>query len=401
MTPGFDEDVLGDPQLIAQRDPSAVLLELAGAGAAVRRAVAVAPEWITGDLRAAGPPRAVLVAHDTLGSLVGDVLDAVVGPFAPLQRWERDEPPRWAGPGDALLVASTDGWSPRLARLVELSSRRGLAIAVAAPEQTPLEAAARHGRAALAAVPARRSARGAPWTVLAPLLQAADALGAAAVPPALLTQIADALDEVAAACSPSADAVTNPAKLLALELGESRAVLAGSGPLGAAGARRMAALLALMAGEPASVAILPGEAGAAAGLLTDSDADAAGGGDDPDGLDALFRDRVDDPRLPPRLLIFADPESGDSADSPGSPDAPGDRAAAELAGIARSLSARASVVAGAGPAPLARFAAAGALADFACAYLSLVRGVDPGAPRSGEAPDYYGADDRVGARGRS
>lgn len=376
MSPAFDEDVLGDPALIEQRDPSAVLRELAGAGASIRRAVAIAPEWITEDLRSAGPPRAILVADDTPGALLVDVVGAVARAGAPVMAWDEDEPPRWAGPGDALLVASADGWAPRLARLTELAARRGMVIAVAAPAQTPLEAAARQTRSALALVPATRSARAGGWALLTPLLQALDCLGAASVPPALLLEVADAVDDIAAACSPTADPIINPAKLLALELGEARIVLAGSGPLGAAAARRLAGSLALMAGEAAMVAQLPGDAGAVTSVLARSEAPER----EHDELEDLFRDRVEDPYVPQRLLIFPDlarPES--------------DRAAATLEGIARTLSVRASTVPAPGTAPLVRFAAASALGDFAAAYLALVRHVDPGALRIGEAPDLYRA----------
>ncbi|MCU1690471.1 MAG: Bifunctional glucose-6-phosphate/mannose-6-phosphate isomerase-like protein [Jatrophihabitantaceae bacterium] len=376
MTPAFDEDVLGDPALIALRDPAAVLMELAGAGASIRRAVTVAPEWITEDLRSIGTPRAILIANDAPGSLLVDVVTAIAAGGAPVTAWEQDEPPRWAGPGDALLVASADGWAPRLSRLVELAARRGMAIAVAAPAQTPLEAAARQTRSALAIVAAQRSARATGWTLLTPLLQALDALGAAAVPPALLLEVADALDDIAAACSPTADPIVNPAKLLALELGEARIVLAGSGLLGAAAARRLAGSLALMAGEPAVLAVLPGDSGAVTSVLGRTDA--ADDGDDQ--LDDLFRDRVEDPHVPQRLLIFEDVARPD-----------GDRAAATLEGIARTFSVRSSVMPAPGAAPLTRFAAASALGDFAAAYLALVRSVDPGALRAGEAPDLYRA----------
>jgi glucose/mannose-6-phosphate isomerase len=376
VSPTFDEDVLGDPGLIGLRDPSAVLLELAGAGASIRRAVAIAPEWITEDLRTAGSPRAILVADDAPGSLLVDVVDAMAGRGAPVVAWGHDEPPRWAGPGDALLVASGEGWAPRLARLVELAARRGVAIAVAAPAQTPLEAAARQTRSGLALVAATRSARASGWALLAPLLQALDALGAVAVPPSLLLEVADAMDDVAAACAPAADPITNPAKLLALELGEARIVLAGSGPFGIAGARRLGGSLALMAGEPAFVAQLPGDAGAVTSVLGRSDAPKR---EDHDLAD-LFRDRVEDPHVPHRLLIFPDVARPE-----------GDRAAATLEGIARTLSVRVSVMPAPGAAALTRFAAASALGDFAAAYLALVRQVDPGALRIGEAPDLYRA----------
>lgn len=376
MSPAFDEDVLGDPALIDLRDPAAVLRELAGAGASIRRAVAIAPEWITEDLRSAGPPRAILVADDTPGSLLVDVLGAVAGAGAPVMAWGEDEPPRWAGSGDALLVASADGWAPRLARLIELAARRGMAIAVAAPAQTPLEAAARQTRSALALVQATRSARAGGWALLSPLLQALDALGAASVPPAMLLEVADAVDDVAAACSPASDPLTNPAKLLALELGEARIVLAGSGPLGGAGARRLAGSLGLMAGEPAVVAQLPGDAGAVTSVLARADAPDSEDGEVAD----LFRDRVEDPYTPYRLLIFQDMAHPDT-----------DRAAASLEGFARTLSVRASTMPAPGTSALACFASASALGDFAAAYLALVRQVDPGALRLGETPDLYRA----------
>ncbi len=84
----------------------------------------------------------------------------------------------------------------------------------------------------------------------------------------LLAAIADALDAAAEAYRPSSDVFTNPAKSLALELGETLPLLVGVGALGALAAAVFADALRLYAGSPAISVTLPDDVATAAALLS-------------------------------------------------------------------------------------------------------------------------------------
>jgi hypothetical protein len=295
--------------------------------------------------------------------------------------WHGVELPPWAGPADALLVASSDGRHPRLARVVEQAGHRGLAVAVAAPEDSPVAAAA--GRAPVAHVPSDLNHRALLWSVLTPLLQAADALEVASVPPALLTQVADAMDEIAEACRPSADAFTNPAKALAIEFADSLPLIAGAGQLAGVAGRLFADKLQLLAGVSAVAVSLPDGIAAAGALLF---------GEPQDSFDdEFFRDRTEDQPARPRLVTVGDdgePDDESLGERSGVhiqlDEVAARRAAEALHRIAGQRGLRSSTVdVPAGP-PLARFAAATLFGAFTATYLALGRGIDPSEPRPGE-----------------
>src|SRR5215468_1916720 len=201
----FDESLLDDPDALALRDDGRLLWALAGSGAQVRRAVDIADELDVSRLAGGAVPRALLVAVDSPAKGAGRVLVRLATGVTPTLMWHGVELPRWAGSADALLVASSDGRHPRLARVTEQGTHRGLAVAVAAPEGSPVAEAA--GRAPVAHLPADVNRRALMWALLTPLLQAAHVLEVTSVPPALLAQVADALDETAEGCRPFADAL--------------------------------------------------------------------------------------------------------------------------------------------------------------------------------------------------
>jgi hypothetical protein len=377
----FDESMLDDADALALRDDGRLLWTLAGSGAQVRRAVDIADEFDVSRLAGGSTPRALLVAVDSPAKGAGRVLVRLASALTPTLMWHGVELPRWAGSADALLVASSDGRHPRLARVTEQGTHRGLAVAVAAPEGSPVAEAA--GRAPVAHVPGDLNRRALMWALLTPLLQAAHALEVTPVPASLLAQVADALDETAEGCRPSADAFTNPAKALAIEFAEAQPLIAGAGHLAGVASRLFADALQLFAGIPAVAVSLPDGVAAAGALLF---------GEPQDSFDdEFFRDRTDEQAVRPRLVTIGDDgEPDDEALGPRSgaeiqlDEVAARRAAEALHHIARQRGLRSSTVDVPPGPPLSRLGAAALFGSFVATYLALGRGIDPSEPRPGE-----------------
>ena len=170
--------VLDNPELVHARDPGRLLWALATAGAQVRRAIAAAADRSYGGADGQAP-RAVLVVTDASASVTGAVLAHLGGGQAAVLDWRTSELPRWAGPADALLAASTDGRHPRVAMLLAEADRRGMSVVAVSPDDSPVAAAAGRGMRVPIEPPAHR--RAALWTMLTPLLIAARELGAVTV----------------------------------------------------------------------------------------------------------------------------------------------------------------------------------------------------------------------------
>jgi hypothetical protein len=371
----FEPDLLDDPDALLAADRAGLLRSLASAGAQVRRGVELIDEYGIERLRGGDPPRAVLVAPDANAPYLSSLIGALASESAPVLDWRNPVLPKWAGPADALLVASADGRHPRLAELVAQADRRGLALAVAAPAGSPVAAAAaRHpvcDVTYLSAVPPRAVW----WALATPALQALDALGLSSAAD-LLGQVADALDEVAETNRPDSSAFTGPAKLLAVELAESVPVIAGTGPGATVAARRIAGAVQLIGGSTAMAASLPDDVARIGALLEFATSEAD-----------FFADRLSESVVRPRLVLV-----GDDAPYGTQPDAKWDslgeeagrRAAAALAEVAAARGIGCSRIEVPDAAPLVRFAAASAVGDFAASFLALARGIDPSAPRLGE-----------------
>lgn len=377
----FDEALLGDAQLLAQRDEQRLLWKLATAGAQVRRAIDTAPEFGVERLRG-DPPRALLVATDAPPSASARVLIRLSCAVTPAVPWHGVELPHWAGPSDALLIGAVDGRHPRLAQLADQGARRGLAMAVVAPAGSQVAAAA--GRSPLHELGDNLNPRAARWAILTPLLQALDALGVHALPDTLLTEIADVLDLTAEACRPDGEVFTNAAKSLAVEFAETLPLIAGAGALAGVAARATADALQLCAGVPAVAVSLPDGTGRAGALLR---------GAGPATPVDLFADRDDEPvALRARLLVVGDdgrpddPHLGPRTDAQIQLDeVAARRAASALHRLASELGLRSSSVdVPPDAAPLARFAAAAAFGEFAAAYLAFGLGLDPGSANPAE-----------------
>ena len=377
----FDESLLDDPDALALRDDGRLLWALAGSGAQVRRAVDIADEFDVSRLAGGAVPRALLVVVDSPAKGAGRVLVRLATGVTPTLMWHGVELPRWAGSADALLVASSDGRHPRLARVTEQGAHRGLAVVVVAPEGSPVAEAA--GRAPVAHIPGDLNRRALVWAVLTPLLQAAHVLEVASVPASLLALVADALDETAEGCRPSADAFTNPAKALAVEFAEAQPLIAGAGQLAGVAGRLFADALQLFAGAPAIAVTLPDGVAAAGALLV---------GEPQDSFDdEFFRDRDEEQPIRPRLVTIGDdgePDDESLGRRSGAQiqldEVAARRAAEALHQIARQRGLRSSTVdVPAGP-PLSRLASATLFGAFVATYLALGRGIDPSEPRPGE-----------------
>jgi hypothetical protein len=371
----FDEALLDDAATLERRDEHRLLWALATAGAQVRRAVETVGDFGVERLRGDDLPRAMLVATDSAPSSGSRLITRLSCTRTPALTWHGVELPRWAGPADALLIGSVDGRHPRLAELAAQGARRGLAMAVVAPEGSQVAAAA--GRAPLHELPRDLHPRAARWSVLTPLLQALDALGVNPIPSGLLIEVADALDDKAEACKPDGDGFVNPAKALAIEFAHSTPLIAGAGALAGVAARAISDALQQFAGVTSVSVSLPDGVGRAGSLLR---------GAGPGSADDFFRDRVDEPAvLRPRLLVVGDDGSaddvllGDRSDAQIQLDeVAARRAAGALHDLAGNLGLRSSTVDVPAGDPLARFAAAAAFGEFTAAYLALGLGLDPG-----------------------
>jgi glucose/mannose-6-phosphate isomerase len=372
----FDESLLDDADRLAQRDEQRLLWSLATAGAQVRRAVETVSDFGIERLRGVDLPRAMLVATDSAPSAGSRLITRLSCTRTPALTWHGVELPRWAGPTDALLIGSVDGRHPRLAELASQGAQRGLAMAVVAPSDTEVAAAA--GRAPLHELPRDLHPRAARWSVLTPLLQALDVLGVNPIPSGLLIEVADALDEQAELNKPDGDAFVNPAKALAIEFADSTPLIAGAGALAGVAARAISDALQQFAGVTSTSVSLPDGVGRAGALLR---------GAGPAPVEDFFRDRLDEPTsVRPRLLVVGDDGSaddtllGDRSDAQIQLDeVAARRAARALHDLAANLGLRSSSVQVPNGDPLARFAAAAAFGEFTAAYLAFGLGLDPGA----------------------
>jgi hypothetical protein len=339
----IEEWLLDDPAELTRADGSGLLLDLASAGATVRRAARLAAEAGLDALRPEGRPRAALVVGHGTAGLVGDLLAAAAGtatqvtalrPALPDPAEPADPAgpavssaelrsdfalgldwtlPGWAGPSDLVLILSTSGTEPGLVDLAQQAYARGCAIVSVAPAGSTLALATVQVRglplpfessdAAPEPTPGLdrdlpQEAPSALWGLLAPVLALADRIGLAPVPPSALQAAADRLDDVAVRCSPTAESFDNPAKTLAIQLDGYLPLLWSDGPGTAAVGSRFAAMLAATAGRPALTGLLPEALTSQRGLFvgqlgTDADED------------DFFRDRTEEPdTLRLKLLLL-------------------------------------------------------------------------------------------------
>ncbi|GAB3656444.1 SIS domain-containing protein [Nocardioides korecus] len=338
----FDDGLLDDPVALERAD--ALLRPIAESGARVRREASAAAEAVAeASTRLADQPRAVVAAGPD-----SRLLRAVLEPVCPVPfvAWPGAGLPGWAGSLDLVVVLAPQGDDVATAAAVAEAVRRGCQLVVAAPEHSLVaeHAAGRY----TTLLPTQTGDQLAVAVSVLDLLDRAH-LGPATDPAA----VADALDEVAVACSPHRDIAVNPAKILAIGIGEDNPVLWGGTVLAARAGRRVAEYLRRVTGRTALAAdaehLLPVlEATAPADVFADPFADP-------------YADGATAERRP--VLVLLD----DGADEPAA-----QHTRARLVEAAESRGVRVervSCATGAADGDVARYAALLATGTYAAAYL--------------------------------
>jgi hypothetical protein len=339
----FDDTLLDDEAALAGAD--AALRRLAEAGARVRREVTAAAD-AGGALSRDETPRALVVAGAD-----ARLLRAVLEPWCPVPfvAWPGPGLPGWAGALDLVVVLAPDGGDSGTASAVVEAVRRGCALIVACPPHSVLaeHAQGRH----TTVLPTSTD------DVLAAAVVMLQALHLVGLGPEVNAEsVATALDDVSIECAPMRDVATNPAKGLALMLGDRVPLVWGGSVLSARAARRVAEWMRRTSGRPALAAdaehLLP--------VLTTTDA-----------ID-LFADPYADPGevlLRPALIVL-----DDGADEPAVREQRG-----RLLHLSAARDVRVHTVTAAEGAEVARYASLLATGSYAAVYLAvgLHRRVEP------------------------
>jgi hypothetical protein len=221
-------------------------------------------------------------------------------------------------------------------------------------------------------VPRRAPARASLWALTIPVLLAARTLGMVRIAEADLAETAARLDADAERCRPTADSFVNPAKEMALALGNSIPIVWGSSPLATVAARRVGDMLSANARYPVVSGSL-GEAGRGRVGLLDGLYGGLAEGDrdifaDPD-------DQSDQVRL--RVLLLRDGGLADEEAAEDEPSAVEERRADAVEALALRRGVRCDTLRADGASPLERLASLIAVPDFASVYLALAHGLDP------------------------
>ena len=376
--PWVDESRLDDPDALRVLDTRDSLRSLASAGAQVRRALVSADEARVSRAAGGERPRSVLVAALGGSSLVCDVLDLLAEPGSPVPVTTRQNAPLpgWVGPLDLVIAVSQSGRAAGPLALAAEAARRGASLLTVGAAGSPLaEVSARARGVHVEVALPTPSSRTALWSLLTPVLLAADAMGLVQCPAGVLERVADVLDEIAEECRPSSEAFVNPAKILAMGLGETVPIVLGDGPLTGVAAARAASMLARTARVPATYGALPDAASQVVACLDGpfgAGLAAAAGGAAPSGGD-IFADPYLDAPPAPRLGLLAlrDPDL-----------APQQVALADaVVESARESGVTVWEQPARSGAPIERLASLVALTDFAATYLALGLGLDPSVSR--------------------
>jgi len=334
----FDESRLDDGGALATIDPR--LRFLAESGSRVRRETAAAAEAIAtavGRSQEGGRPRAVIAAGADSRLLRAVLETACPVPFV---AWPHSGLPGWAGSLDLVVVLAPDGSDAGAASAVAEAGRRGCQVVAACPGAS-LVADHVDGRYGTV-IPTTTSDQLAIAVVMMAFLESLD-LG----PRTDADSVAEALDDVAVACSPHRDLAVNPAKTLAISLGDATPVVWGGSVLAARAARRVAEWLRRATGRSAI-------AGDADQLLPVLEATRPR-----DVFDDPFAEGAD--ALRPTLLVLED----------GSQDPVGVEQRQRLTQEADARGVRVEVIASEAPTDLGRYASLLLQGTYAAEYLRL------------------------------
>lgn len=368
MSARNDVDVLDSASGLEAGDPGGMLRATASSGAQVRQALAMLAAHADdlAHIAAAGRPRAIIVAGMGGSAMAGDVAAAVAGITAPLPltTLRGYTLPGWVGALDLVITVSCSGETEETREVFAEAHRRGTRLVAVAAEQSSLAEAAREaGVLVLPVDGGGRAPRASMWALAVPVLGVLDALGVIDADATTLGRLADLLDATSAECGVGVPVDANPAKQLALELLDTLPMIWGTTTLGSVAAYRFMAQLAENADVPGVHGELPE---ANHNQVVTLDGPFAARSDD-----ELFLDRVEGPRVAPRLRLFLLRDIDEHPQVA--------KRAAVSQDLAEERSVPVTVVEFTVGTPLERFAAVVQRIDFATVYLALVLGVDPSA----------------------
>jgi hypothetical protein len=173
----------------------------------------------------------------------------VLEPWCPVPfvAWPGPSLPGWAGALDLVIVLAPGGGDAQAFSAVREAVRRGCSLITACPPHSLLaeHAAGRHSTI----LPTQTDDT---LAVAVVMLQGLHSMGVG--PEIDPDQVARVLDDVAIACAPLCDIAGNPAKELALALGDSTPLVWGGSVLAARAARRVAEAIRRTTGRPALAA---------------------------------------------------------------------------------------------------------------------------------------------------
>lgn len=230
----FDDSRLEDSDVLAAAAP--LLMNLASAGARVRREAAIAETPLAG-LNDSDRPRAV-IAYGPDARLLRAVLEPVCP--VPFVAWPALGLPGWVGPLDVVLLIGSRG--PQSLAVAAEAVRRGCRVVVACPPDSPLAQ-----RAASRATTLLPVSTGDPLAAAVVCLVALHRLGLG--PHTSPEAIAAAMDAVAESCAARTDVSVNPAKAMALDLADASPLVWGGSVLAARASRRIVEALRLASGR--------------------------------------------------------------------------------------------------------------------------------------------------------
>jgi nucleotide-binding universal stress UspA family protein len=330
----FDDSRLDDPAALRAADH--LLRRLAMAGARVRAELDAAEEALARVDTDGFRPRAVLAAGRD-ARLVRAVLEPVCP--VPFVAWPGPGLPGWAGPLDLVIVLGGLAEDSDSVSAASEAVRRGCGLMVACPPDSMVSQASAGSRHSIRLPSQSDDQLASAVAVLQGLHQME--LG----PEVDAKAVASMLDDVAIECSPNNDVASNPAKDLALMLGDALPLVWGGSVLAARAARRVVEALRLASGRPA----LAADAGHLLPVLNQPPRD-------------VFADPFDKPEeLRPGLVIL-----DDGVDDPGVTEH-----RRKLEAKAEAHDVRVHVVTQANGTDIARYAALTQHGRYAAAYLGI------------------------------
>jgi hypothetical protein len=290
---------LEDTDGLVAADRHGLLRAASSAGAQVRAVAAAADEGALDSLRADDPPRSIIwVAGRGTAETAGTLLAATLGGAASAPIALVSDAPPWVGPLDVLIVAGDDPGDPALVGAAAMAVRRGARVAVAAPYEGPL----RESTAGRVAVLEPRISVPEEFGLSRYLAAGLAALHTVDPSSSIdLALLADELDAEALRNSAGRELFTNPAKIIAMRISDSRVALAGDCAATLALARHGSSVLLRIAHH---VSAATGLAEAVVALRANSES-GSGLGQAPSSVNALFHDEEIDGPLPDRLRVLA------------------------------------------------------------------------------------------------